>query len=83
MTEGIVPGAGFALRSIDAVEKEASQCDGDEKTGVLLLDERLKCPLARLLRTRTSTGCGSCDGLVKGRWASMPRPAIRDLVKRE
>jgi chaperonin GroEL len=49
MTEGIVPGAGFALlRAIDVVEREAAQCEGDEKTGVLLLRRALEVPTRQI-----------------------------------
>ena len=38
MAEGIVPGGGLALlRAIDAVAKKKGMCDGDERTGLLIL----------------------------------------------
>ena len=39
VAEGIVPGGGLALlRMIDAVEEEAAKCEGDERTGLLILE---------------------------------------------
>jgi chaperonin GroEL len=49
MAEGIVPGGGFALlRAIDAVDKVASSCEGDEKTGALLLRRALEAPTRQI-----------------------------------
>lgn len=57
MAEGIVPGGGLALlRAIDAVEKEADQSEGDERTGLLILKRALETP------TRQIAENSSCDG---------------------
>ena len=43
MAEGIVPGGGLALlRAIDAVEREEAKCDGDERTGLRILQARAR-----------------------------------------
>src|SRR5450830_1697133 len=35
---GIVPGGGLVLlRAIDALDQEAAKCEGDERTGLLIL----------------------------------------------
>lgn len=42
MAEGIVPGGGLTLlRAIDVIEKEATHCEGDERTGLLILKRAL------------------------------------------
>ncbi|MBI3972385.1 MAG: chaperonin GroEL [Chloroflexi bacterium] len=49
MAEGIVPGAGLALlRAIDAVEREAARCEGDVRTGVLVLKHALEVPTRQI-----------------------------------
>jgi chaperonin GroEL len=49
MAEGIVPGGGLALlRSIDSVEREADECSGDERTGVLILKRALEAPTRQI-----------------------------------
>jgi chaperonin GroEL len=49
VAEGIVPGAGLSLlRAISAVETEASQCPGDERTGVLVLQRALQAPTRQI-----------------------------------
>ncbi len=57
MAEGIVPGGGLTLlRAIDAVEKEATACEGDERTGLLILKRALETP------TRDIAANSSADG---------------------
>jgi chaperonin GroEL len=57
MEEGAVPGAGLALlRCIPAVEAEAANAEGDERTGVLLLRRALETP------TRQIAANSSVDG---------------------
>ncbi|MGE5246134.1 MAG: chaperonin GroEL [Betaproteobacteria bacterium] len=49
MAEGIVPGGGLALlRAIDAVERDAAACSGDERTGVLILERALEAPTRQI-----------------------------------
>jgi chaperonin GroEL len=49
MAEGIVPGAGLPLlRAIEAVEKDAASCEGDERTGVLILRRALEAPTRQI-----------------------------------
>jgi chaperonin GroEL len=49
IAEGIVPGAGLTLlRAIDAVEREASKCDGDERTGLHILKRALEAPARQI-----------------------------------
>ncbi|MGE3403307.1 MAG: chaperonin GroEL [Vicinamibacterales bacterium] len=45
IAEGVVPGAGLALlRTIPAVEDEASRAEGDERAGALILRRALEAP---------------------------------------
>jgi chaperonin GroEL len=45
IAEGVVPGGGLALlRTIKAVEEEASHADGDERAGALMLRRALEAP---------------------------------------
>jgi chaperonin GroEL len=49
IAEGIVPGAGLSLlRAIAAVEREAASCEGDERTGVLMLRRALEAPTRQI-----------------------------------
>ena len=49
IAEGIVPGAGLALlRTIAAVEAEATRVDGDERSGVLILRRALEAPTRQI-----------------------------------
>ena len=49
MAEGVVPGAGLALlRTIAAVEAEATTAEGDERAGVLLLRRALEAPARQI-----------------------------------
>jgi chaperonin GroEL len=60
MAEGIVPGGGLPLlRAIDAVEREAAACDGDERTGVMLLRRALEAPARQIARNSSAD-----DGVV-------------------
>ncbi len=60
VAEGIVPGCGLALlRAIDAVRLEEAACDGDERTGLKILERALEAP------TRTiADNSGADDGVV-------------------
>ena len=49
IAEGVVPGGGLALlRCIDAVDKEAAQAEGDERTGMLILKRALESPARQI-----------------------------------
>jgi chaperonin GroEL len=49
LQEGIVPGAGLALlRVIGAVEQEGASCDGDVRTGALILRRALEVPTRQI-----------------------------------
>jgi len=58
--EGIVPGCGLVLlRAIEAVKAEESACEGDERTGLRILERALEAP------TRTiADNSGYDDGVV-------------------
>lgn len=49
VAEAMVPGGGLALlQSIEAVEREAVACEGDERTGVLILRWALEVPARQI-----------------------------------
>jgi chaperonin GroEL len=57
MAEGIVPGGGLALlRAIPAVEAEADRCEGDERTGVLILRRALEAPTRQIAENSAADG---------------------------
>jgi chaperonin GroEL len=57
IAEGIVPGGGLALlRTIDAVEHEASITEGDERTGLLILKHALEAPAPQIAENSAADG---------------------------
>ena len=57
MAEGIVPGGGLTLlRAIDAIDKEAPKCDGDERTGLLILKRALEAPTRQIAENSATDG---------------------------
>jgi len=49
VAEGIVPGGGMALlRTIDAVSRLEAECQGDERTGVQILQRALESPARQI-----------------------------------
>ena len=57
IAEGVVPGAGLALlRTLPAVEAEASQTDGDERAGILILRRALEAPTRQIAENSGADG---------------------------
>lgn len=57
IAEGVVPGGGLALlRAIDAVESEAAQAQGDERTGLLILRQALEAPARQIAENSAADG---------------------------
>jgi chaperonin GroEL len=57
VAEGIVPGGGLALlRTIETVEQEAAKCDGDERTGLLILKRALEAPTRQIAENSSVDG---------------------------
>jgi chaperonin GroEL len=56
-SEGIVPGGGLALlRTIPALEVEAAKCEGDERTGILILKRALEAPTRQIAENSSVDG---------------------------
>ena len=57
VAEGIVPGGGLALlRAIEAVEREESKCEGDERTGLQILRRALESPTRQIAENSSVDG---------------------------
>jgi chaperonin GroEL len=57
VAEGIVPGGGLALlRVIEAVEREESKCEGDERTGLQILRRALETPTRQIAENSSVDG---------------------------
>jgi chaperonin GroEL len=57
VAEGIVPGGGLALlRCIEAVAREETACDGDEKTGIQILKRALEAPARQIAENSAVDG---------------------------
>lgn len=67
ISEGIVPGGGLALlRSIDAVSLEEKGCDGDERTGLLILKRALEAPTRQIAENSSADGGVVVDRMRSG-----------------
>jgi len=57
VAEGIVPGGGLAvLRTIEAVQREEANCEGDERTGVQILKRALEAPTRQIAENSATDG---------------------------
>lgn len=57
IAEGIVPGVGLALlRTMNAVEREAAEAEGDERTGLLILKRALESPARQIAENSAADG---------------------------
>ncbi len=93
VAEGIVPGGGLALlRAIDAVQLEAKSCEGDERTGLLVLSRALEAPTRTIAdnsgydngvvvdKMRASTGNTGFDA-ARGVYCDLVEAGIIDPTK--
>jgi chaperonin GroEL len=66
MAEGIVPGGGLALlRAIDAVQREGAKAEGDERTGLRILERALEAPARQIAENSAAD-----PGVIVGRMRS-------------
>jgi chaperonin GroEL len=57
VAEGIVPGGGLALlRAMDAVQREEATADGDERTGLAILERALAAPTRQIAENSGADG---------------------------
>jgi chaperonin GroEL len=57
IAEGVVPGGGLALlRTIDTIDREAAQAEGDERTGLLILKRSLESPVRQIAENSAADG---------------------------
>ena len=57
VAEGIVPGGGLALlKCIEAVTREESACEGDERTGIQILKRALEAPARQIAENSAVDG---------------------------
>jgi chaperonin GroEL len=57
VAEGIVPGGGLALlRCTEAISKEESACEGDERTGLQILKRALEAPARQIAENSATDG---------------------------
>ena len=57
VAEGIVPGGGLALlRCIEAIAREETACEGDEKTGIQILKRALEAPARQIAENSAVDG---------------------------
>jgi chaperonin GroEL len=93
IAEGIVPGGGLALlRAVEAVEREAQACEGDEATGVRILRRALEVPARQIAvnsgvdggvvveRLRAGSGAFGFDA-ASGRYVDLVEAGIIDPTK--
>jgi chaperonin GroEL len=67
VAEGIVPGGGLALlRAIEAVEREESKCEGDERTGLQILRRALEAPTRQIAENSAVDGGVVVNEMRKG-----------------
>lgn len=67
VAEGIVPGGGLALlRCTTAVAAEAELCEGDERTGVRILQEALQAPTRQIAENSAMDGGVVVNRMMEG-----------------
>ncbi len=93
VAEGIVPGAGLVLlRAVEALEREAATCSGDERTGLVILAHALTVPTRQIAmnsgadaavvvqRMREGAGNQGFDA-AHGTWVDLVQEGIIDATK--
>jgi chaperonin GroEL len=85
VAEGIVPGAGLPLlRAIEAVAKEEPACEGDERTGLVILKHALTIPTRQIAVNSGADGAVVVEAMRAGAanfGFDAARGEYRDLVE--
>ncbi len=69
--EGIVPGGGLALlRCAAAIEDEAGKCEGDERTGVMILRRAIEAPARQIAENSATDGGVVVARMLEGKGAT-------------
>ena len=71
------------MRAIDAVEAEAEKCEGDERTGLLILKRALEAPTRQIAENSAFDGGVVVNEMRKGarNWVSTARGEYVDLME--
>src|SRR3546814_5659405 len=78
-----VPGAGLPLlRAIEAVEREETQCEGDERTGLRILRRALEAPTRQIAENSSFDGGVVVDRMRSGTRSEEHTSELQSLMRK-